>query len=200
MFPFAPLLATCAPFVAPSTMAAIIRTESSGQPYAIGLKELRYQPGSKEQAVHWASWLQAHGYNFDAGLMQVNVRNWSKYNLTAETVFDPCTNLQVGARILAENYRAASLRYGPGTRALTAALSAYNTGNFSAGFRNGYVQRVQRNAGLPLAAGADAPPLSAAPPRSSVGARANPSNPYTAPATVAGFADALTWGATTSGH
>jgi type IV secretion system protein VirB1 len=199
MLPFVPMLADCAPHVAPSTMTAIVRTESGGQPNAIGLKKLRYQPADQQQAVRWARWLQSHGYIFDAGLMQVNVRNWSKYGLTAETVFDPCTNLRVGAQILAENYHAASLRYGLGSRALAAALSAYNTGNFRDGFYNGYVQRVQRNAGLPLAAGADVPHPDR-PPRSDVSARAIPSAPYSAPSTVAGFADALSWEATTSGH
>jgi hypothetical protein len=49
--------------------------------------------------------------------------------------------VRAGCSILAENYDRAAWRFGPGQQALLAALSAYNTGNSSDGFRNGYIQR-----------------------------------------------------------
>ncbi len=47
-----------------------------------------------------------------------------------------------GAALFRDFYARAVKRYGYGQRALLAAVSAYNTGNFQAGFKNGYVARV----------------------------------------------------------
>ena len=44
--------------------------------------------------------LQAAGWNYSAGLTQINRENWSRYGLTARTVFDVCRNLSAGAAIL----------------------------------------------------------------------------------------------------
>lgn len=146
----------CAPSVAPATIAMIVRTESRGDPLAIHINgdRLLRQPRSYGQAVAWTTWLVAHGYNVDAGLMQVNSDNWRRLGLTPATVFEPCANLRAGAEVLAEGYARASYRYGYGQHALWAAVSAYNTGSLTAGFHNGYVASAARSAGLP-------PPLSA---------------------------------------
>jgi type IV secretion system protein VirB1 len=153
------LALSCAPNVSPNTLQHIIAVESQGNPYAIGVNgdSLDRQPGSYAEAVNWAHWLVTNGYDFDAGIMQVNVRNWSRLGLTPESAFDACTNMTAGGRVLAENYSRAAVQFGPGQRALFAAISAYNTGSFTAGFHNGYVLRV---AGTTLAAVSDAiPPL-----------------------------------------
>lgn len=203
----AQLMTHCAPHVAHSTLAAIVLTESRGNPLAIGVnghRKLDRQPATLAQAVHWAQWLYAHGYNFDAGLMQVNVKNFAKTGVTPETVFDPCTNLRAGAQILRASYTLASSRFGHSGYALSAAISAYNTGNFEAGFRNGYVGRVFRS-GHSLA-GAAVPPPEATDERRRVphARRADPlpPNPYQAPASVASFASdseqAVTWSDPTS--
>jgi len=191
----AALLAMCAPHVAPSTMMAIVRTESGGNPLVIGInghRKLARQPANATQAIHWARWLVAHGYNFDAGLMQVNISNWATLGVTPETVFDPCTNLKAGAQILSANYAKASNRFGHGGYALRAAISAYNTGNFAHGFSNGYVRKVERNSGLTLAGAADRPPLVTSNVRSDspIVRRTSPSppNPYQSPSAVASFA------------
>ncbi len=191
----AALLATCAPHVAPSTMMAIVRTESGGNPFVIGVnghRKLSRQPADATQAIRWARWLLEHGYNFDAGLMQVNVANWSALGITPESVFDPCTNLKAGAHILTANYAQASTRFGHGGYALRAAISAYNTGNFVHGFSNGYVRKVERNSGLPLAGTADRPPLvmSNVSGNSPAVRRPSPSspNPYQSPSAVTSFA------------
>lgn len=67
--------------------------------------------------------------------------------LTWETVFDPCTNIAALGRVLSENYRAVAEGRDP-QAALRLALSLYNTGNTSRGFRNGYVAKVVENAGV----------------------------------------------------
>jgi len=137
------------PGVHPETTAAIIREESGGNEWAIGINEAidikksynlnRVKTKAKAQEV--AKSLQENDYNFDAGLMQINSQNFLRMGLTAESVFDPCTNIKAGTAILKSFYEVASMKIGPGQEALMAALSAYNTGNHKSGFINGYVNK-----------------------------------------------------------
>lgn len=146
---FINLVHECAPWVAPQTMAAIVKTESQFRPYAIGVNakgKLVRQPKSKAEAISTANWLIANGYNIDLGLGQLNSNNLRKYNLTVEEAFEPCKNLTVAATILKENFQSASYSGTPQMTALYAALSAYNTGSFKKGFQNGYVRKVVNNA------------------------------------------------------
>lgn len=149
---FIALALQCAPQVSPVTMAAIVRTESGFNPYAIGVVNgrLKRQPASLGEAVATAHALSAAGWNFSVGLAQVNVENWYAYGLTEQSAFDPCRNLAVGAAILQgcfESARRAQIDTGPNSQsALRASLSCYASGNFSTGYRTGYVQRVVDNA------------------------------------------------------
>ncbi len=148
---FNTLAAECASWVAPSTLAAIVRTESGFKPLAIGINggaRLQRQPQSLEEAVATAKWLIANGYNIDMGLGQVNSSNLAKTGLTVEHAFDPCKNLTAAATILTWNYQSASRKTDNQQAALHAALSAYNTGSFTRGFSNGYVGKVIRNANV----------------------------------------------------
>lgn len=140
------------PHVAPETMHAIMRVESGQRALAIGYKimrrsdgrvfQLNVQPRDRAQAIAWARWLVAHGYEFDAGAAQVHSSNFRRYGLTVETAFDPCASIRAGATILADCYARALPRHGNGQRALRAALSCYQSGNFSGGFATGYVGKV----------------------------------------------------------
>lgn len=144
----ATLLQTCAPNVAPATMVAIIQVESHGDPYRIGINSgatLRRQPTSAADAIATARSLLRRGADFDAGLMQINSANFSRLGLTPETLFDPCTNLSAGARVLGDNYGRA--RDAGHNDPLQAAISEYNTGSRSRGLQNGYVGRVYAAAG-----------------------------------------------------
>jgi type IV secretion system protein VirB1 len=85
-----------------------------------------------------------HGYNIDLGLGQINSANLSRVGLTVEEIFDPCKNIQAAGAIYHENLTRAGSRY-TGEAAVKAALSAYNTGDFQNGFRNGYVRKVLAN-------------------------------------------------------
>lgn len=158
-----PLIQECAPQVALSTMQAVIRTESGFNPNALNINggaRLARQPSSRREAAAWAQWLISRGYSVDLGLMQINSANLPRLGLTASTVFDPCRNLQAGASILVDNYNRA-LRESKNSRtALLKAISAYNTGNFHGGFRNGYVARVVRAPAVsPQIVEQDVPPL-----------------------------------------
>ncbi len=155
---FIALAQQCAPTVAPSTLRAVLAAESGGMPHAIG-RSIRHrsgqsfrlgrQPSGTAEAIGWATWLLANGYAFDAGVGQVNSSNWPRLGLNASNVFDACTNIRAAAYILTESYNRAIRRYGPGQQALRAAVSAYNTGSFSAGYRNGYVNHVAAAAAFP---------------------------------------------------
>ena len=152
----------CAPSVAPQTIAAIVATESQGEPFALNVNRgPRLRPAATPAAAAaLAQRYVAAGYSVDLGLGQINSRNMRKLGLTWQTVFDPCTNLAALGRILTDNYQAALGGREPQT-ALRIAFSLYNTGNTSRGFRNGYVGRVVGNAGVSDLPDAG-PPLSAA--------------------------------------
>tara|TARA_R110001599_G_scaffold144606_1_gene326313 strand:- start:1540 stop:2205 length:666 start_codon:yes stop_codon:yes gene_type:complete len=143
------LASQCAPSVAPQTVLAIIQTESSGEPFALNVNGGR-QPARQNNAGNAAATARrfvASGYSVDLGLGQINSRNMRWLGLTWETVFDPCTNVAALARVLTTNYNAVSAGRDPQT-ALRVALSMYNTGSQTRGFRNGYVAKVVGNAGI----------------------------------------------------
>jgi type IV secretion system protein VirB1 len=157
------LASQCAPSVAPETVLAIIQTESSGEPFALNVNGGR-QPAPQNSAADAAATARrfiAAGYSVDLGLGQINSRNMRWLGLTWETVFDPCTNVAALARVLTTNYHAAKPGRDPQT-ALRVALSMYNTGSQTRGFRNGYVAKVERNAGIIQSTTASASPTFAA--------------------------------------
>ncbi|MGB3424287.1 MAG: lytic transglycosylase domain-containing protein [Castellaniella sp.] len=152
----AALALTCAPNIHPVTLDALIRHESSAQQYAIGVnrksKALPRQPENLKAATQAAEDLMAQGIDFDAGLGQINVRNWAWLGLNSTTVFDPCQNLAAAQTVLADCYARALRNHQREQQALRAALSCYNTGNFSRGFANGYVDKVLAQAGIQVPA------------------------------------------------
>ena len=146
------LASQCAPNVAPQTIAAIVQTESHGRPFALnvnGGSQPRAQADAASAAATAKRYITA-GYSVDLGLGQINSRNMRWLGLTWETVFDPCTNISALGRVLTHNYNTAIAGRDPQT-ALRVALSLYNTGSSSRGFRNGYVAKVVGNAGIATA-------------------------------------------------
>ena len=143
------LASQCAPNVASRTVLAIVHTESRGRPFAININGAT-QPPKPTSAANAAATAQryiAAGYSVDLGLGQVNSRNMRWLGVTWETVFDPCTNIAALGAVLTSNYTSAKSGRDPQT-ALRVALSMYNTGSQTHGFRNGYVAKVVRNAGI----------------------------------------------------
>jgi type IV secretion system protein VirB1 len=156
------LASQCAPGVAPQTVLAIIQTESSGEPFALNVNGGR-QPAHQSNAVDAAATARryvAAGFSVDLGLGQINSRNMRWLGLTWETVFDPCTNVAALARVLTTNYNAVKAGRDP-QAALRVALSMYNTGSQTRGFRNGYVAKVVGNAGVATSGVTYAPTFSA---------------------------------------
>ncbi len=152
----AALALACAPNIHPVTLDALIRHESGAWQYAIGVnrkgKALPQQPHNLQAASQAAEDLIAEGIDFDAGLGQINVRNWVWLGLTSTTVFDPCRNLAAAQTVLSDCYARALNGYRDQQQALRAALSCYNTGNFRRGFTNGYVGKVLAQAGIQVPA------------------------------------------------
>lgn len=160
---FAALIEECAPTVHPETMASVISAESRGHQYAIadaGPVNLPWAqrkalvrslyPSSLIEAEALARSLIDSGHTVSLGLAQVNDRNLSKLGLTIRAMFDPCTNIAAGGKILTDFYTQAAQKYGDSPRALRAAISAYNSGDFMRGEKEGYVSLVYRQVGIPL--------------------------------------------------
>lgn len=121
----------------PNTLQAIARVESGFNPYAIGVVKgkLQRQPRTHAEAVATAKSLHAQGKNFSMGLMQVNRYNLAHYGLNYETVFEPCKNINAGAKILKACFDRAG---GDSQTALKKAFSCYYSGNFRFGFKSDF--------------------------------------------------------------
>lgn len=141
------LLLACAPLVAPSTALALVRVESGGNPYAIGVVggHLVRQPRNLSEAQATAQALEQAGWNYSVGLGQINRINFARFGLTPQTAFEPCENLRAMQGVLSECFVSASNKAAE-QLALRRALSCYYSGNFSTGFAHGYVARVVNTA------------------------------------------------------
>jgi type IV secretion system protein VirB1 len=141
---FPQLAHQCAPAVHANTLAHVVQVESGYNPYAIGVvgAHLERQPRNRVEAVATADWLAAHHFNYSVGLGQVNQSNFAKYGLTVATAFEPCRNLQAAAAILTDCYLRAYQMRSDEQPALRDAFSCYYSGNFTTGYKVGYVIKV----------------------------------------------------------
>ncbi|VTQ61675.1 type IV secretion system lytic transglycosylase VirB1 [Campylobacter jejuni] len=137
----------CAASIHPSTSLDVARVESGFHPYAIAeiLPDSRgvisHFPTSLPEANRLTRQLDAQGRRYSVGLMQITSTNFRHYGVTASDLLNPCINLSVFERILADCYQRG------GT--LKRALSCYYSGNFETGQRpesafnqTSYVQRI----------------------------------------------------------
>ena len=149
---FSELIARCAPDVHPATLTGVVETESTFNPFAIGVvgATMARSPQSLKEAIATAKSLDKQGYNFSLGLTQVNRFNLAYLGETYDTIFEPCHNIKAGAQILKDCYSRARVSSTIETKqqALRAALSCYYSGNFTRGFKpdrkgeRSYVQKV----------------------------------------------------------
>ena len=155
---FRGIAATCAPGIPLVTLRAIARAESAFHPYAVSLNYPRRtarehglstgginfarQPRTRAEALAWTYYLLKRGRSVSVGLMQVNTEHVADLGLSVDQLFDPCTNVRAGARLLAAKYEAAAAIGGEGQEALQQALSEYNSGSAVVGVANGYVASV----------------------------------------------------------
>ena len=140
---FLALAMACAPQVHADTVRAIVAVESAFNPYAIGVVGgvLARQPMNLAEALATVKALHAAGWSYSVGLGQINVANFQRLGLTTDSAFDPCTSLGAMQSVLGECHDRATASTDP-QAALRKALSCYYSGNFTTGFRLGYVRRV----------------------------------------------------------
>ena len=154
----AALQSRCLPAVPLTTLSAIIRVESGGNPNAMqidfpralltqwhlpeGTLRLKRQPATQREALEWLDYFERHGIFVDLGLMQVSTAEAQRRGLPVESLLDPCFNLRAGWQILDSAYQLEVKAYGPGQEALRHAISRYNTGDTRRGIDNGYLGRV----------------------------------------------------------
>jgi type IV secretion system protein VirB1 len=152
------LRSRCIPGAPLTTLRAIIRAESNGNPNAMqidfpsrtvrhwrlpkGTVRLRRQPQTRQDALDWLWYFDRLDVSVDLGLMQVSTVEAKRRGIPAESLLDPCTNLEVGWTILEDDYRIEVSTYGAGQEALHHAMSRYNTGDSQLGITNGYLGRV----------------------------------------------------------
>ena len=136
-------------------MQRIIRVESGGNPFAIGVvgNQLVRQPRSLTEALATANALQNQGFNFSIGKGQVNRVHFGRlgWDRSLAQGFDECTNVLAAAEIYNDCYSRAmksgyiSVPFNVErwvTPAIHAALSCYYSGDFERGARLGYVDKV----------------------------------------------------------
>jgi type IV secretion system protein VirB1 len=150
---FLALALQCAPSIHTATLTPIVKTESSFNPYAIGVvgKALPRQPQDQEEAVAAVKKLVEEGANFSIGLGQINRQHFDVSK--PELVFDPCNNLRMTAKLLEGCYTSAKQGNGSQQDALHKTISCYYSGNPKRGFKTepqfggtSHVQRVLANA------------------------------------------------------
>lgn len=141
------LAATCQHQVHPQVIEAIIDIESSGRPYALAAvgETTLTQPVSEPDAYARLDTLIAAGKNVSAGLMQINQQHFD----VDTPIFDPCTNITVGAQLLKDCHDRAKRQFPHDSPLvwLDATASCYFSGNFTTGFHrpkgNPYVTRFR---------------------------------------------------------
>jgi len=154
----AALQSHCLPAVPLSTIGAIIRVESDGNPNTMqidfprvilkrwhlpeGTLRLKRQPATQREALEWLGYFERRGIFVDVGLMQVSTAEARRRGISVESLLDPCSNLRAGWQILDSAYQIEVKIYGPGQGALQHAISRYNTGDTQRGIDSGYLARV----------------------------------------------------------
>lgn len=141
------LIPICAPDVAPNTIAQIIRVESEGNLLAINVNGLGkvVRASSQKEAAELTRHYIGKGYSVDVGLMQINSSNFASLGYSSERIeelFEPCANITAGSQILKDFYTKSKAAHNDSALALRGAISAYNTGSFTNGVKNGYVEKV----------------------------------------------------------
>ena len=148
---------TCAATVHPETMQALIATESKWHQFAVADAGPKHLPWSKRkalvrsyffstqaEAVNKTKKLLSQGHTVSVGLSQLNDRNLDALGLDINQAFDVCLNVAGGAKILTYYYMRAVKVFGETPQALRAALSGYNSGDWTRGEKDGYVDLVYR--------------------------------------------------------
>lgn len=127
--PLIDFYAACGPWVHPDTLRAVAVVESAANPWAIGTPHGAVFPRTRAEAERVLVRALRTEPSVDIGLMQINSQWLPRLHITPASLLDPCTNVRVGAAILAANFIKASRPGRSHLEALVAALSAYHSGS-----------------------------------------------------------------------
>src|SRR5437870_13019481 len=116
----------------------IRRCEIRHQEYALS----KWAPSDKNCSRRSSSMILVIGSGNSARSGYSGAKERPDLGITVDQLFDPCTNLRAGARVLTAEYQRAAAVRGEGQDALQQALSEYNSGSSTVGFDNGYVSSV----------------------------------------------------------
>lgn len=126
----------------------IVQEESSKNPYAVNVNKdgksfISFIPKTKDEAITIAQSYINAGFSVDVGYMQLNSDNFKKLNTTLENALEPCKNIYLSSTIFYNFYKDTSKKDSSITR-VQKSLSAYNTGSYELGFKNGYVAKYDK--------------------------------------------------------
>jgi type IV secretion system protein VirB1 len=170
-------ISSCVPTASDKPLLAkIIAHESGGSEFAINDNDAHRSYFPQDLATAQGLLVRLRRHNLDAGLMQVNVRNWPALGLTEATVFDRCANIGAGATVFAYFYE----------RAVRAGLAGYNTGDIYSQVGARYADLVLDRTIEPPSPprGVDRTPRSHPKPPSADAAPSAPSGPLAAPSVL----------------
>ncbi|MGF1916698.1 transglycosylase SLT domain-containing protein [Vibrio splendidus] len=136
----------CQQQVNPQVIETIIEIESARLPFALAVVGGRVkQPRSESEAYQQLDALRSAGKSVSAGLMQINTQHFD----VGTAIFDPCTNIGFGARLLKDCHDRVKNHYQGATYQewLERTASCYFSGNFTTGYHlpkgNPYVNRFR---------------------------------------------------------
>ena len=136
------------PIVPTKIVKMIVQEESSKNPYAVNVNKdgrsfISFIPKTKDEAITIAQSYINAGFNVDVGYMQLNSDNFKQLNTTLENALEPCKNIYLSSTIFYNFYKDTSKKDSSITR-VQKSLSAYNTGSYELGFKNGYVAKYDK--------------------------------------------------------
>ena len=136
------------PTVPTSIVRMIVQEESSKNPYAVNVNKdgksfISFIPKTKDEAIKIAQTYINAGFSVDVGYMQLNSDNFKQLNTTLENALEPCKNIYLSSTIFYNFYKDTSKKDSSITR-VQKSLSAYNTGSYELGFKNGYVAKYDK--------------------------------------------------------
>ncbi|WP_065842951.1 lytic transglycosylase domain-containing protein, partial [Campylobacter fetus] len=124
-----------------SIIEQIIKVESNYQQYAINVNKIgSFTFKTKQEAKALADFYISKGYSVDIGLMQFNSSNLKQFSYNVEDMLEPCSNIKAGSDLFYLAYENTDSNLNKSER-ISQALSTYNTGNITFGFKNGYVAK-----------------------------------------------------------
>ena len=136
------------PTVPTAIVRMIVQEESSKNPYAVNVNKdgksfISFIPKTKDEAIKIAQSYINAGFSVDVGYMQLNSDNFKQLNTTLENALEPCKNIYLSSTIFYNFYKDTSKKDSSITR-VQKSLSAYNTGSYELGFKNGYVAKYDK--------------------------------------------------------